>query len=100
MKDGEESMNFLHGMNEVAIQKKVYRFIKSNFPMKRVLDNDDSFLENGIIDSSGVLELVGFIESTFDIEIEDDELIPDNLDSVNKIVLFVKKKLEQKHVSQ
>ena len=93
-------MNFLHGMNEVAIQKKVHRFIKSNFPMKQSLDNNDSFLENGIIDSSGVLELVGFIESTFDIEIEDDELIPDNLDSVNKIVQFVKRKLDQKHVSQ
>ena len=92
MKDGEASMNFLHGMNEVAIQKKVYRFIKSNFPMKRVLDNDDSFLENGILDSTGILDLMTFIEDRFEITIEDDEIIPDNLDSLEKLNVFINKK--------
>ena len=100
MQDGEARMNFLKEDNESLIYKKIHKFIKQNFPMKRNLNDDDSFLEKGIIDSSGVLELVGFIESTFQIEIEDDELIPDNLDSVNKIILFVKKKLEQKHASE
>jgi acyl carrier protein len=89
-------MNFLKGENESYIYKKIHKFIKQNFPMKRNLNDDDSFLEKGIIDSSGVLELVGFIESTFHIEIEDDELVPDNLDSVNKIINFIKNKLEKK----
>ena len=94
-------MSLLSRMDDVGTQKKkIQKFITNNFPMRRTLEDDDSFLEKGIIDSSGVLELVGFIESTFEIEIEDDELIPDNLDSVNKIISFVNKKLEQKHASK
>ena len=53
------------------------------------LKNDDSFLEKGIIDSTGVMELVSFLENNFQIKIEDDELVADNLDSVNKILNFV-----------
>jgi acyl carrier protein len=87
-------MSLFNKSTDEMIQKKIRKFIKKNFPLRRPLDDDDSFLEKGIIDSSGVLELVGFIESTFDIEVEDDELIPENLDSVNKIVTFVKKKQE------
>lgn len=56
------------------------------------LGNDDSFMETGIIDSTGILELVRFLESTYGIKIADEELIPDNLDSVNKIVSFVQTK--------
>jgi len=57
------------------------------------LDNAQSFLESGIIDSTGILELVSFIEEHYDIKIEDEELIPDNLDSVNNVVKFINKKL-------
>jgi acyl carrier protein len=57
------------------------------------LGNDDSFLETGIIDSTGVLELVRFLEATFGIKVADEELIPDNLDSINKIVAFLQTKL-------
>jgi acyl carrier protein len=56
------------------------------------LGNDDSFMETGIIDSTGILELVRFLESTYGITVEDEELIPDNLDSVNKTVSFVQAK--------
>ncbi len=56
------------------------------------LNHAQSFLESGIIDSTGMLELVSFIEGTFDIKIEDEELIPDNLDSINKITTFICKK--------
>jgi acyl carrier protein len=49
-------------------------------------------METGMIDSTGILELVRFLESTYGIKIEDEELIPDNLDSVNKIVSFVQAK--------
>ncbi len=63
------------------------------------LDNDDSFLEKGVIDSTGVLELVMFIEETFDIEVEDDEVIPDNLDSVNKVCAYINEKATEKVLS-
>jgi acyl carrier protein len=55
--------------------------------------DDDSFMENGIIDSTGVLELVSFVEEQFRIEVSDDELIPDNLDSANKLASYVMRKI-------
>lgn len=57
------------------------------------LKDDESFLDTGIIDSTGVLELVAFLEQRYDIAIEDDELVPDNLDSVEKASRFVQRKL-------
>ena len=57
--------------------------------------DDDSFLEKGILDSTGVLELVGFLEKQFSIRVESDELVPDNLDSLNKLVSFIEKKTGQ-----
>jgi len=57
--------------------------------------DDDSFLEKGILDSTGVLELVGFLEKQFSIRVESDELVPDNLDTLNKLVSFIEKKTGQ-----
>ena len=59
------------------------------------LDGDVSFLEEGIIDSLGVLELVSFIEKQFGVGVADDELIPDNFDSVNSLTSFVCRKLHR-----
>ncbi len=56
------------------------------------LKNDDSFLEQGVIDSTGVLELVEWLEDEFSIQVEDDELIPENLDSVNLLAAFIARK--------
>lgn len=56
------------------------------------LNNDDSFLEKGIIDSTGVLEVVAWIEETFGFQVADEELIPENLDSVNRITAFIGRK--------
>ena len=53
---------------------------------------DTSFLKGGILDSTGVLELIGFLEEKFSIRVEDDEVVPDNLDSLNKIALYISKK--------
>ena len=53
---------------------------------------DTEFLENGILDSTGVLELVGFLEEKFGIRVEDDELVPDNMNSIEKISLYISKK--------
>ena len=57
------------------------------------LDNDTSFIETGVIDSTGILELLAFVEETFDMKVEDDELLPDNFDSLNKIEGYLKSKL-------
>jgi len=56
------------------------------------LNNDESFLEYGIIDSTGVLELIFFLEEEFSIEVKDREMIPENLDSVTNLVNYLKAK--------
>ncbi len=60
------------------------------------LRNDESFLEGGFIDSTGVLELIGFLETRYDIAIADRELVPVNLDSVERVARFVAGKLDAK----
>lgn len=57
------------------------------------LHDDDSFLDQGIIDSTGVLEMISWIEETYGIEVTDGELIPDNFDSVNRVSAYLAKKL-------
>ncbi|MCC7258757.1 MAG: acyl carrier protein [Gammaproteobacteria bacterium] len=57
-----------------------------------VLKNDDSFLDKGIIDSTGVLELVMFIEEQFGVKVDDTELLPENLDSIERLVKFIARK--------
>jgi acyl carrier protein len=56
-------------------------------------ENDASFLEEGILDSTAALELVGFIEKEFSITVDDEEVIPENLDSIDNVVKFLKKKM-------
>ncbi|GBE12474.1 acyl carrier protein [bacterium BMS3Bbin14] len=58
------------------------------------LQNDDSFLDKGIIDSTGVLELVEWLEDEFGVPVEDEELLPENLDSVNQLAAFIARKKE------
>lgn len=74
--------------------RKIRTFVVENylFGEEGKLGNDDSFMESGIIDSTGILELVRFLEATFSIKVVDEELIPDNLDSITKIVAFLQKK--------
>ena len=54
--------------------------------------NDTSFLDQGILDSTGVLELVSYLEKTYGIEVSDDDLIPENLDSVDFIYAYLQRK--------
>ena len=60
------------------------------------LSDDASFLEEGIIDSTGVMELAAFLEDTFGFQVEDEEIIPDTFDSVNKLIQYVRAKLANK----
>jgi acyl carrier protein len=76
------------------IRQTVRDFITSHFyvPDPAALGDDGSLLDQGIIDSTSVLEVIGFIEATFGIKVEDSEMLPDNLDSVARIVAFVGRK--------
>ncbi|HPI91974.1 MAG TPA: acyl carrier protein [Deltaproteobacteria bacterium] len=73
----------------------VTQFIRENFIAGRsdvTIDPEVSLIESGIMDSTGVLELVEYLEATFDIKVEDEELVPENLETVNNIVTFLKTK--------
>jgi acyl carrier protein len=77
------------------VREQIKGFIINNFMMGRnpeELADSDSLLNKGIIDSTGVLELVGFLEESFNIQVEDAELVPENLDSVNNLVNYIEKK--------
>jgi acyl carrier protein len=81
-------------MSSIEPELRQYVLDKLLFGRTEVeLRGDASFLESGIIDSTGVLELVAFLEEKFQVKVEDEDLIPANLDSVNAITRFVEKKL-------
>lgn len=56
------------------------------------LNDADSFLETGILDSTGILEIILFVEETFSIKVTDDEMVPDNLDSIDSLVAYIERK--------
>ena len=74
--------------------KQIRNFLASNFYIADVksLSATASLLDQGIVDSTGVLEVIGFIEETFGIIVEDSELVPENLDSIHGIVQFIARK--------
>ena len=78
-------------------RSKIKAFIIENFLFgsDNGLKDDASFLEEGIIDSTGVLELVNYIEEEYSITIEDEELIPENLDSIDNVISYLENKLRQ-----
>ncbi len=82
-------------MVHTHIKRDIREFIVENF----LYGQDDqglrdhvSLLANGLIDSTGVLELVSFVEERYGIFVTDSELVPDNFDSINNLTLFVEKK--------
>jgi acyl carrier protein len=82
-------------MDKSNIENEVYGFIQNTFPASQAMElqSGDSLLDMGVIDSTGVLELVAYLEEHFGIKVEDEEMIPDNLESINNIALYVEKKL-------
>lgn len=78
------------------VAQQVREFVIANFLFGQdngQLQNEQSFLESGVVDSTGVLELVTFIEERFGISVEDRELLPQNLDSIDNVARFVERKL-------
>lgn len=84
-------------MTESRHRNEVRAFVIQNFMFGRGdhLQDEESFLESGLIDSTGVLELVGFLESTYGITVADEDLVPANLDSVARVCRFVEHKLQE-----
>jgi acyl carrier protein len=76
-------------------KQSVREFISENFLFGDAaqLRDDTSFLSSNVIDSTGVLELVNFLEERYKISIGDDEIVPENLDSLESIEVYLKKKL-------
>ena len=82
-------------MSDNEIRPKLREFIKDTFLIGTDFDSiedSDSFMEKEIVDSTGVLELTAFIETEFGISIEDDEMVPDNLDSIDFLCKFIESK--------
>jgi acyl carrier protein len=80
---------------EREMRSVVRSFICDNFVVEDAdFSDDDSFLKKSILDSTGILELVSFLEATFDIRVEDEDVTPANLNSVNKVCGFMTRKFE------
>lgn len=81
----------------MSVEQKMRSYILENFLFtddESALNSGDSFLEKGVLDSTGILEVIYFLEDEFAVKVEDDEMIPENLDSVNNIVKFVSTKTQ------
>ena len=80
-----------------TVKQNLRSFILQNFLFtdnEEALRDNVSFLETGIIDSTGILEVIEFIGEEFGVTVEDDELIPENLDSIDNLTAFIARKKE------
>lgn len=81
-------------MSDVLVEK-IRKFILQNYLFTddpAALGLDDSLLQKGIVDSTGMLEIIFFIEEQLGVKVKDEEMIPENLDGVSKIAAFVRSK--------
>ena len=79
----------------MSAKEKVKNYLLENYLFtddQDALKDGDSFLEQGIIDSTGILEVIFFLEEEFGISVADEEMVPENLDSVNNLVKFIEAK--------
>jgi len=79
----------------MSVEQKIREYILENYLFtdeQSALESSDSFLEKGILDSTGILEVIYFIEEEFGMSVDDEEMVPENLDSVDNIVAFIGRK--------
>src|SRR6266404_8199664 len=78
--------------NHVNLQ--IRKFILNKFPLgrKQQIKDSDNLLESGVLDSLGVLDLVSFVEQEFFVHVTDDELVPENFESIDRIAAFIETK--------
>jgi acyl carrier protein len=78
-----------------SVEQQLRKIVTETFLVggdRSELRGDDSFIETGIIDSTGILQLVEFVEQEFGFKVEDEDLIPENLDSIDRLLAFVERK--------
>ncbi len=79
-----------------AVCEKVRDFILANFlfgDVEKMPADNDSLLQRGVIDSTGILELINFVEQEFAVSVDDTETVPENLDGIGNIARFVRMKM-------
>ena len=77
------------------VKKQLRDYIVENFlfgDTEMEFSDSDSFMEKGILDSTGILDVILYLEENFNMKVEDDELIPDNLDSIDNLTAFIEQK--------
>jgi len=81
--------------SQTQIRDSVMQFLQSNFmfDQKKQVGDDQSLLESGIVDSTGILELIGFLEDTYQVKFLDEELVAENFDTLGKLTSFLMTKL-------
>jgi acyl carrier protein len=79
----------------VSVRAALRRYILDNHLFTdddAALKDADSFLESGTLDSTGIMELILFLEETFSLKVSDDDMVPENLDSIDSLVAYVERK--------
>lgn len=82
-------------MSGSEIESQIREFVASNFGFRggsASMDGNLDMIEEGVLDSTGVLEVVAFLESDLGVKVEDEEMMPQNLSTMNRIVAFVERK--------
>lgn len=84
-----------------TVASTIGEFIQTNFVFDdTAVDVYASFMENGLVDSTGILEVMLFVEETFGITVDDDEVIPENFDSIERLASYVHGKLDTSALMQ
>ncbi len=83
-------------MTTDGLRTEIHQFIRKNFLFddSKTIDDNQSLLASGIVDSTGILELISHLEGTYRLKFADSELVAENFDSVNRIVSFMTPKLQ------
>ncbi|WP_137129815.1 acyl carrier protein [Rhizobium sp. FY34] len=79
-----------------SYHQSIREFIADNFLYRAdaSVEDDQSLLDSGVMDSTGVLELIAFLESTYHISVADHEIVPENLDSIQRVSTYLSSKLK------
>lgn len=79
-------------MNDIEAEIRKFLTDQFLFGEDRLIDRDISLFDQGILDSTGILELINFLEERFGVKVQDDELMPENLDTIGNIGAFLERK--------
>jgi acyl carrier protein len=79
-------------VNQDIVVRQIRQFLVQQFPATKNVGNDEPLLDNGLIDSLGILEVVAFLEKEFGIAVSDNDLLPENFGSVRSLSNFVQQK--------